>query len=596
MPFITQHTVLEHTKLNILILEDSFEDSELAIYEINKAGFDNDYIRVDNLEDFKEKLFDFLPHIVISDYNLPTCTAIDAFNMIGEIDIPFIIVSGTVGEKNAVDALKMGITDIVSKDSLSMLPLVIERALNEKKINRDKRTAEHELILNKERLELALEGTDMGVWDLDFMSNTIVYNNKSLDILGLTKEDAILDFKYFQEKSDSIDEDVVMAMREVIEQRATNFDHEFPILREGDISKRWVLARGKITRFSLNGRPLRASGTLIDITSRKLSEEKLKKNQAILENAEAVARLGSFEWNSRHSSFVCSEEFKKIFEFNASNMSIIDLFMSRVHPQDRSYVKETILSKKKFYDIEHRIIFSEDRTKIVRNSGYITTDKNDKITTMMGIVQDITEQREIARSIYNAQQDERSRMARDIHDGIGQMLVAAKFKLSCIDIDNEALTSAKDEVEDLLAMILEEVRRVSRNLANRHLEDFGLKKTIEYFVDQTQSIADFHLESNINLPGDYDLELSTTIYRIAQEALNNVIKYAKATNVTINVGTTQDNIILEVQDDGIGFDTETKWNGIKNMKERASLQNGHFEIDSIPGKGTMVKSWFPLNN
>lgn len=586
---------MEHTKLNILILEDSVEDAELAVYEVAKAGFALDSIRVDSIEDFKEKLFDFLPHIIISDYNLPDCNAIDAFKLVGEIDIPFIIVSGTVGEKNAVEALKMGVTDIVSKDSLSMLPLVIERALNEKKINRDKKAAEHELILNKERLELALEGTDMGVWDLDFMSNTIVYNNKSLSILGLSAEDAILDFNYFQEKSEGIDEEVVQAMRDVMEERVPNFDHEFPIRRQQDTSTRWVLARGKITRYAIDKRPLRASGTLIDITSRKLSEERLKKNQAILENAEAVARLGSFEWNSRRSTLVFSGEFKNIFEADG-DISLMRLFIEKVHPQDQPYVKETILSKKKFYDIEHRLRFDEDRIKIVRNSGYITTDRNDKIVTIMGVVQDITEQREITRSIYNAQQDERSRMARDIHDGIGQMLVAARFKLSCIDIDPPELSSAKNEVEELLATTIEEVRRVSRNLANRHLEDFGLKKTLEYFVEETSSIGDFHLDAYIDLPDEYDLELSNTIYRIAQEALNNVIKYAKATNVSIAVETVRDNIILEVNDDGIGFDTETKWNGIKNMKERASLQNGHFEIDSVPGRGTIVKSWFPINN
>ena len=235
---------MEHTKLNILILEDSAEDAELALYEIKRAGFDNDYFRVDTLEEFKEKLFDFLPNIIISVYNLPSCNAIDAFNLLGDIDIPFIIVSGQIGEKNAVDALKMGVTDMVSKDSMSMLPLVIERALNEKKVNRDKKAAEHELILNKERLELALVGTDMGVWDLDFMSNTIVYNSKSLSILGLSERDAIIEFNYFQEKSDHIDEEGAQSMQAVIDEKVEKFDQEFPLQRSGEAEKRWVLARG----------------------------------------------------------------------------------------------------------------------------------------------------------------------------------------------------------------------------------------------------------------------------------------------------------------------------------------------------------------
>jgi hypothetical protein len=197
----------------------------------------------------------------------------------------------------------------------------------------------------------------------------------------------------------------------------------------------------------------------------------------------------------------------------------------------------------------------------------------------MGIVQDITEQREISKSIYKAQQDERSRIARDIHDGIGQMLVAAKFKLSSMDaIVPEKLEGQKEEIEDMLATTLEEIRRVSRNLANRHLEDFGLEKTLAYFVEEIQIVGDFDLTSRIDLPGEYDLELSNTIYRVAQEAVSNVIKYARAKNVSINVETTNENIILEVIDDGIGFDTEINWNGIKNMKERTSLQNGHFDL------------------
>ena len=586
------------TKLNILFLEENEEDVKRAIVEIHSAGFYNDYLRVGTLKEFKEKLFDFLPHLVISDFQLSTCKALDAFKYVGDIDIPFIVVSETIGEKNAVEALKLGITDMVSKDSMSRLPLVIERALNEKRVNREKKTAEHELILNKERLELALEGTDMGIWDLDFMSNTIVYNNKSLSILGLDKEEAIIEFNFFQEKSDVIDPTVEIALNEMVDENTPMFDHEFPIYRKNNVQPRWVSVRGKITRKSLDGKPLRASGTLIDITARKIYEEQLKKNQAILENAESVARMGSFEWNSKDSMLLCSEEFRKIFDLDeSSNVTVFDLYRDRIHPQDRSFFREVFLAKKKFYDIEHRITLPDASIKIIRNSGNISTDNKGRVKTIMGVVQDITEQREISKSIFKAQQDERARIARDIHDGIGQMLVAAKFKLSSLDETSpQTLENSKEEVEDLLGTTLEEIRRVSRNLANRHLEDFGLKKTLEYFIEETKAVADFDISHHINLPGDYELELSNTIYRIVQEAINNVIKYAQAKNVNLSVETTKENIILEISDDGVGFDTEINWNGIKNMKERTSLQNGHFEIDSTPSKGTVVKSWFPLNN
>jgi PAS domain S-box-containing protein len=588
---------LRETKLNILILEDVVEDAELALYELKRAGFNFDHVRVDNLEEFNIKLFDFLPHVVLSDYNLPTCNALDAFKKVKEINLPFIIVSGIIGEENAVEALKMGVTDLVSKDSMSRLPLVVERALNEQQGNRDKKSTEHELIVHKERLELALEGTDLGIWDLDFMSNAIIYNAKSLEILGLGKEEAIQDFDYLKEYSEGRNKDIVEAMQDHIAGNSEFFAKEFPIRNEeGGLN--WVLAKGKIIRRSFEGDPLRASGTLHDITESKVYQERLRKNQAILENAEAVAHVGSYEWNAKGNYFVFSEEFKNIFELKEGvQPSVFELIKKMMHYQDKPYFVEMLMSKKSSYDLEHRIVLSNKALRIVRNTGNVKKDKEGAIIAVLGVVQDITEQREVSKSIFNAQQYERSRIARDIHDGIGQMLVAAKFKLAAMeDVDPLMLNKKVEEVEDLLGTTIEEVRRVSRNLSNRQLEEFGLKKTMHYLVEEIENLGVFKVDHKIDIPEDYDLELSNTIYRIAQEAVNNIVKYAKADNVSVSIQRIDQNIILEIKDDGIGFDTSRNWNGIKNMKERTSLQNGHFEITSVPKEGTIVKSWFPINN
>jgi len=139
------------------MLEDVLEDAELALYELKRAEFEYEYLRVDNLEDFKEGLKNLLPNVILSDYNLPTCNALDAYKIASKFDIPFLIVSGVVGEEKAVEALKLGVTDLVSKNSLSRLPLAIKRALKEQKVNRDRIIAEHELLKSKERLEMAFK-------------------------------------------------------------------------------------------------------------------------------------------------------------------------------------------------------------------------------------------------------------------------------------------------------------------------------------------------------------------------------------------------------------------------------------------------------
>ena len=104
----------------------------------------------------------------------------------------------------------------------------------------------------------------------------------------------------------------------------------------------------------------------------------------------------------------------------------------------------------------------------------------------------------------------------------------------------------------------------------------------------------FDVIHNVNIPENYNIDISNTLYRITQEAINNIIKYSKAKNVDIDVRKVDQNLILEINDDGIGFDTEKASNGIKNMQERTSLHNGHFEIKSILKKGTKIKVWFPL--
>ncbi|MBU2888047.1 PAS domain S-box protein [Gilvimarinus agarilyticus] len=590
---------MHYKKLNILLLESSTEDAELALFELNRAGLENDYLIVNNLKDFKEKLFDFLPHVVISDYYLPTCTALDAYELLGDINIPFIIMSGDVGEEKAVEALKSGVADYVSKAHMSRLPLVIERALNEMKAGRHRKSVEHELVQSKERLELALEGTNLGVWDLDFMSNTIVYNKRSLSILGLPQEDAIKEFAYFQGDGVAARDHLKREMQDHIEGKTPMFDQEYPIKKSESGDRKWVLVRGKVIRRAPDGTPLRASGTLLDVTEKKENEEKLAKNKAILENAEAVAQIGSFEWQPLSSRFIYSDGFAEIFEIEKGDyrQSIETLYREKMHTQDQPYFNEILFGGREFYDIEHRVTLTNNETRILRNSGNIKHDEEGKIISIMGIVQDITEQREISKSIFNAQQYERSRMARDIHDGIGQILVGTKFKISSLeaDVSAEEFEHKKEEIEDLLASTLEEVRRVSRNMSNRHLEEFGLRKTMEYLVEQVSDAGDFEVSSSIDIPDDYNMDLSSAIYRIAQEATSNIVKYAKASNVSIKVESTNQNIILEVTDDGVGFDTENNWNGIKNMKERTSLQNGHFEISSTVGKGTVIKSWFPLN-
>jgi len=404
------------------------------------------------------------------------------------------------------------------------------------------------------------------------------------------------DFDNFKKYDESNDEVIKEALDKHLKGNTSNFESEFKITKHNKAPS-WILFRGKVTRQLENGQPVRASGTILDISQRKRYEQAILKNATIMEKAESVAKIGSFEWDFQENTIIISDQYCKIF--NVEKDKVIpasEIFYSRVHPDDSSFLKELLRNKKNSYNVEHRLIMPITKEiKVIKNIGSIERNKKGKISKIIGVVQDITLQREVKKSIFNAEKNERRRIARDIHDGIGQMLVATKFKLAAINGQGTQEMNIKvDEVEDLMGTIIEEIRRVSRNLSNRYVEEFGIKIALNYLIEEIIALEQFEVIHAVDIPDNYDEDISNTLYRITQEAINNVVKYSKAKNVDINIQKVNQNLILEVNDDGIGFDTNKSSNGIKNMQERASLHNGHFEIKSVLNKGTKLKAWFPL--
>ncbi|MEM8895410.1 MAG: response regulator, partial [Bacteroidota bacterium] len=171
----------------ILLLEDNVDDAEIIQMTLSKAHYNFDFKQVDDLDRFVYELNDFSPSLIISDYNLPSTTALEAFTELrkSELEVPFIVVSGFLGDEKAVDALKQGVTDLVSKNNLERLPFAIERAVKEFEVVNQKQKAEEELKISKERLELAVTGSEMGTFDLDIISEVIVYNERSRQILDI---------------------------------------------------------------------------------------------------------------------------------------------------------------------------------------------------------------------------------------------------------------------------------------------------------------------------------------------------------------------------------------------------------------------------
>jgi signal transduction histidine kinase len=205
-------------------------------------------------------------------------------------------------------------------------------------------------------------------------------------------------------------------------------------------------------------------------------------------------------------------------------------------------------------------------------------------------------------ALLEGQEEERRRFARELHDGIGQMLTGLKLhaeKLKSVSFQDEKQRTRFAELCDLIADIIQTTRQISYNLMPSTLSDFGLGATLQLLAEQTTRSSGIE----IIFEGDRDGKRLTPameigLYRIAQEALHNAIKYAGAQTICITLQQNARKIQLSVEDNGKGFSTKALpkkenasliVNGLENMKTRARLLNGEFTITSKPKKGTTVK-------
>jgi signal transduction histidine kinase len=195
-------------------------------------------------------------------------------------------------------------------------------------------------------------------------------------------------------------------------------------------------------------------------------------------------------------------------------------------------------------------------------------------------------------------------ISREIHDHVGQRLTLAKFHLSSISIKKEEALVLSDTASQLIGEAIADLKQLSRSLTSSVIEDNGLLYALEQEIQRIARLVPWKIELRITGDSKFistDNEL--IIFRIVQEALQNIIKYAEPQQVFIDFHFTPGQIALEVIDDGKGFyngrmtqPSSSGKSGLANMKKRTSLLNGTMEIFSSPGNGTKLSFIFPLNH
>lgn len=203
-----------------------------------------------------------------------------------------------------------------------------------------------------------------------------------------------------------------------------------------------------------------------------------------------------------------------------------------------------------------------------------------------------------ASALLEGQENERRRIVKELHDGVGQLLTAIRMRVEMLEGDDPLREEIRKQINETIA----EVRRISYNVMPQALVDFGLEAALKGLCDSMKRY------SNLDIDFTYikeshevlNFEVTTALFRIAQEGLNNVVKYANASTVYLHIIQKEDEIYLALEDDGKGFevsDTETAQGmGLQNIRERAKLLNGSAEIHSVPGQGTVIEVHIPVQH
>jgi PAS domain S-box-containing protein len=359
---------------------------------------------------------------------------------------------------------------------------------------------------------------------------------------------------------------------------------------------------------------------LYDITARKKADEKLRASEASLANAQRLARLGDWAWDRDSGLTHWSTELYRILGLESLVAKpCYSAYLALVHPDDQATVRRALralLSKGRPFGIDHRITSPDGITRIVRLQAELVDAREGLSWGIVGTVQDITERkrteeellasreqlRELSAYLEAIREEERRRIALEIHDELGQLLTALKMDVALLKMrvvaDAEA-TRKIDDIRELVEKTIWMVRNVASHLRPAAL-NFGIVSALEWLAEDfsRRNGMPCQLVVRGGEPSLADAH-ATAVFRIVQESLTNVSRHAGASRVAVTLVSTDLALDLRVSDDGQGFDLDSAQGaysyGLLGMSERARLIGGTLQVDSAPGAGTMVSINLPLD-
>jgi PAS domain S-box-containing protein len=483
----------------------------------------------------------------------------------------------------------------------------------------ERRRTEEALRESEQRLLQLAEHVCDVLWIADRKAERVLYVSPAYEeIWGRSCDSIYRDARSFQ---DAIHPEDRQRYVEAFEEHLRNpkpAEQQYRVLRP-DGSIRWIRdcsfpvrdAAGDVYRFV---------GIAEDITKRTQEEEKLRRSEAYLAESERLGHIGAWAMKLPTIEITFwSPEHYRIYGFDpAKGLPSWEAVRARVHPEDRAILGTIMRSvrEKKGFEVDYRIVIPDGPVRHIHALGRPMPNAAGEPVEYLGMSMDVTERkaaeealqssvdqlRSLAARIESVREEERTRLAREIHDELGQALVGIEANVSSLrHLANPRSREHARRCRDILNLAgsaIQSVRRIATELRPGILDDCGLVDAVEFEAQQFAKRT--RLKCVLDLPHTdlaIERDAATALFRIFQEALSNIARHAEATECGVRLAEADGGLCMEVRDNGRGFpeaqESRPTSLGLLGMRERAALLAGRVTVKSSPGEGATVTVWIP---
>ena len=385
-------------------------------------------------------------------------------------------------------------------------------------------------------------------------------------------------------------------------------------LRRHDGKYRWIYDKGA-PRFNADQTFAGYIGSCVDVTEVKWMEEELRQKEMDLLEAQRLAGVGSWQWYIGNGNVTWSEELYRIAGRDPATpvpnyKERSSLFTNESWDRLGRAVDETLRAGTP-YELDLEMVRPDGTTRWVRSRGEAQRDSTGSIIRLRGTAQDITERKQtekelsgVSSRLLEAQEQERRRIARDLHDDISQRLALLVNDIG--GLENHLPDSASDarsriyEIGQRASEICRDIQDISHQLHSSKLQYLGIAAAANIFCkefsEHEKLEIDFH---STDIPPAVPENISLCLFRVLQEALHNAAKHSGAAHIEVHLQGSSSEIRLTIRDSGVGFDPKEimKRNGLGliSIRERVGLVGGTFSILSKPKSGTEISVRIPIS-